>query len=195
MKIGFMGAQSTGKTSTVESMKKLDFFKDFAVLESPSRRLAEKGLLVDGRTTPQQQMNMTLEKCAMDMKTAGTNCISDRTPLDYIAHTEVLFKNNVPGWEEISYEEFCRIKAVKDVVEALEKYDHIFYFPIYWDLVPDGVRSLDEEYRHRIDEMMNMEAERFELKGSLRYVQVPDASPEERALFVQAVVNFPSIIF
>lgn len=196
MKIGFVGAQSTGKTETVKAMKQLEFFKDFTVLESPARRLAEKGLLVDGKTTPKQQLDMTAEKCAMDLETAGTDCISDRTPLDFIAHTCTLFEDNreTYPWKGVLEDNSYWPKTNSLVTEALKTYDYIFYFPIYWNVVPDGVRSVDENYRRRVDEMMKIQAVLFGAKDGLRHIEVPNVSPGERALWIQAIIYFPTVM-
>ena len=139
MKIVFTGAQGTGKTTV------LNYFKEegYNVITEVVRNLAKKGVKInkDGDEKSQTKIFKEYKKIFDE----NTDYISDRCLVDVVAYTVYLAKHG-----KVS-EEFAN-KQLKTLHKyALANPDVYYcYFPVEFDLVDDGVRDMDEEFRAEI---------------------------------------------
>jgi len=152
MRVGFTGAQGTGKTTLMRAVEKSDL--GFTVVPSTARAAAEAGFLVNRDADPMSQLVTTVGRVATEERLFRQNghTISDRTPLDSLAYTLYQGANvwdNLP--EANSY--YMQI-SVDLVMEHMYKYDHIIYFPPLWSPKADGLRDTDIEYQRQIDALI-----------------------------------------
>lgn len=140
-RIIFTGAHGTGKTTILNEFKN----KGKNVITEVVRNLAKDGVKINemGDEKGQKKIFSTYEKLLSEQ----TEYISDRGLIDVLAYSMHLNKKGLVS-----------DKLVKSQFNALKKFvknnqDIIYcYFPIEFDVVDDGVRSLDEDYRKEIDD-------------------------------------------
>lgn len=139
-RIIFTGAQGTGKTTILNDFRN----RGKNVITEVVRNLAKEGIKINemGDEKGQKKIFNTYEKLLSEQ----VEYISDRGLIDVLAYTMHLNKKGLVS-----------DKLVKSQFNALKKFvknnqDIIYcYFPIEFDVVDDGVRSLDEDYRREID--------------------------------------------
>lgn len=139
------GSQSTGK-STV-----LNLFKEagYPVITEVVRNLVkEKGISInkEGTDATQQMVFNTYSKVLSETE----KYVSDRGLTDVISYTAAgVFEGKVNkavlDEQEVQLEEF--VANNPDIVYV--------YFPIEFPVVADGVRSVDEDYRKQIDNLIH----------------------------------------
>lgn len=155
MRIAFTGAQSTGKTTLLEAIKQNEEFRyKYEFIDEITRRMIKKGLKINeagGNTTQLLIMNEHIKNLLYE------DVIMDRCMLDGLVYTDWLhWEGKVKTWV---YE------YAKNVFDHyINRYDLIFYLKPEFDIVDDGVRSVDIKFRNEI-------VERFE--RYVKHVQVP----------------------
>lgn len=143
MKVVFTGAQGTGKTTI------LNHYKDqgFNVITEVVRNLAKKGVKInqDGDEKGQTKIFNEYKKLLADTP----NYFSDRCLLDVTAYTIYLYRAG-----KVS-EDFAN-KQLKNLHKFMLANPDIFYcyFPIEFDLVDDGTRSMDVDFQKEIDSII-----------------------------------------
>lgn len=141
-RIVFTGAQGTGKTTVLK-----EFEKDgFNVITEVVRQLNTKGVKInkDGDEKGQNKIFKTYKDLLSQYDANGY--ISDRCLVDVLAYTMHLADHGQVSKElvEKQFKQLMRFKS--------ENPDVIYcYFPIEFDVVDDGVRDTDEDYRKEID--------------------------------------------
>lgn len=137
MKIVFAGTQSTGKTTLVNKMQESGLFNDYDFVTSIPRSLGNP-FGVDGNDKTQRDIMSThlsnLQK---------PNFIADRGILDCFTYTLYQFNNK-------------KIKASTllnqiDTLNQIVDYDKIFFIRPEFEIVDDGVRSLDKEFQDEVN--------------------------------------------
>jgi len=155
MRIAFTGAQSTGKTTLLEAIKQNEEFRyKYEFIDEITRRMVKKGLKINeagGNTTQLLIMNEHIKNLLYE------DVIMDRCMLDGLVYTDWLhWEGKVKTWV---YE------YTKNVFDHyINRYDLIFYLKPEFNIVDDGVRSVDIKFRNEI-------VERFE--RYVKHVQVP----------------------
>lgn len=142
----FTGASGTGKTTALTLLKsKLP--KEYIYKTGIIRDLAkERGISLNEYATEESQnlifdaYNIFLHKHMFDMY------LNDRCVIDPVAYTMYLVANNKLD-RSILDAQWMKLKAA--VSEGL--LEHVFYFPVNFPLVKDGIRSENEGYRREID--------------------------------------------
>lgn len=140
-KIILTGAQGTGKTSV------LNYFQNTYLnrITEVARNLAKQGVKINegGDGDGQIKIFETYEK----LLNQDIDYISDRGLTDVLAYSFYLYKRGRVSSEVLNNQKM-RVK---------EFFEHnpnilVFYFPIEFDVVSDGVRSTDPDFRNEIDE-------------------------------------------
>ena len=155
MRISFTGAQSTGKTTLLDAIKSNEDYRyNYEFIDEITRRMVKKGLKINeagGNTTQLLIMNEHIKNLLYE------DVIMDRCMLDGLVYTDWLYwEGKVKTWV---YE------YAKNVFDHyINRYDLIFYLKPEFDIVDDGVRSVDIKFRNEI-------VERFE--RYVKHVQVP----------------------
>jgi nicotinamide riboside kinase len=94
------------------------------------------------------------------------NMLTDRTALDGLVYSLYLYKNNKISANTLKY--------VKDVFhEVWIAYDYVFYIEPEFEIVDDGVRSINKQFRDEIADLFETTIEKEKLnmhrvKGSVR---------------------------
>lgn len=164
MRIGITGAQSVGKTTLLNALRSEKFFTSYTICDEVTRRVRSYGLPIneDGTGITQRLiMNEHIYNVFMFDK-----MLTDRTALDGLVYTSYLTKK---GRVDASV-----LKHVRQVFDRVwRKYDHVFYIEPEFDIVDDGVRSVDKNFRDEIAELFDSVIEKEKLsmtrvKGSVR---------------------------
>jgi nicotinamide riboside kinase len=135
-RIALVGASSTGKTTVYELLK--NKLPKYEFINESTRTVAKYGFPINEEGTSETQLaissfhleallqpyNLVLDRCYMDVLVYSKYTGINTSTLNYIQDT----------WDRIKNE-----------------YTHYIYFPIEFDSVDDGVRSVDEEWREKID--------------------------------------------
>lgn len=139
MKLGLTGTISCGKTSLVEALSKLEQFKDYEIATERSKYLRDQGIELNTDSTLKGQLIFAAERSIELMK---PNIITDRSLYDVSSFT--LSAKSIPWYEKRSF--------VDLLMSMRNEYDAIIYVsPEGVELVDNGVRATDPEYRDKID--------------------------------------------
>jgi predicted ATPase len=142
-RIVFTGAQGTGKTTVLKKFES----KGFNVITEIVRQLAQNGVKInkDGDEKGQTKIFKSYKEKLGELSIEGY--ISDRSLVDVTAYTMHLVDQGKISKDYLE-------KQIKQLVRFKNENPDIIYcyYPIEFDVVDDGVRDLDEEYRKTIDE-------------------------------------------
>lgn len=141
MKISFTGAQSTGKTTLLEAIKQNEEFRyEYEFIDEITRRMVKKGLKINeagSNTTQLLIMNEHIKNLLYE------NAIMDRCAVDGVVYTHWLYQQGkVQKWVwEYALNVFNHYK---------DRYSYIFYLKPEFDMVDDGVRSVNIQFRDEV---------------------------------------------
>ena len=177
-RIVFTGAQGTGKTTVLKEFEK----KGMNVITEVVRRLAKTGVKInkDGDEDGQTKIFEVYEYELGYPSNPIDGYISDRCLVDVIAYSMYLAEQG-----KVS-DEFVKDQMNKLIKFKNENPDIAYcYFPIEFDVVADGVRDTDEEFRAAIDHniiavMHEAGIQPIVIKGTV----------EERANKVNRIINW-----
>jgi nicotinamide riboside kinase len=164
MRIGITGAQSVGKTTLLNALRSEKLFKDYIICDEVTRRVRSYGLPINEEGTDVTQ-RLIMNEHIVNVFMHG-NMLTDRTALDGLVYSTYLYKNNQ-----------IAISTMKYVREVFQKvwysYDYVFYIEPEFDIVDDGVRSTNKEFRDEIADLFEATIEKEKLsmlrvKGSVR---------------------------
>lgn len=167
-RIALVGASSTGKTTVYELLKnklpKYDFINE------STRTVGEYGFPINEKGTDATQL--AISSFHLEALLQPYNLVLDRCYMDLVVYSSLM-----PNCSE---ETFNYIIATWNRIKG--EYTHYIYFPIEFDAVDDGVRSVDEKWRQDVDK---------EFYSSLQEVSQPyltvTGSPMQR---VEQILDF-----
>ena len=136
-RIALVGASSTGKTTVYELLK--NKLPKYEFVNESTRTVGSYGFPINEAGTSETQLaissfhleallkpyNLVLDRCFMDVVVYSKYMDIDKSTFNYIEDT----------WNRIKNE-----------------YTHYVYFPIEFDSVDDGVRSINEDWRKEVDQ-------------------------------------------
>jgi len=139
MKIGLCGTMSVGKTTLVNALKELDYFKGYTTRTERSKELMAMGIPLNTDSTFLGQTVFMAERAS---ELLIDNIITDRTIIDVMAFASASKSMDWPD-KEAFYEYAIRL---------IKEYDYIFYVsPEGVEIEDNGIRETDAEYRNEID--------------------------------------------
>lgn len=167
-RIALVGASSTGKTTVYELLK--NKLPKYEFINESTRTVASYGFPINENGTDATQL--AISSFHLEALLKPYNLVLDRCYMDVLVYT--CFMNGIDiGTYQFIQDTWNRIKG---------EYTHYIYFPIEFESVDDGVRSVNEDWRKKIDE-------RF--KSELETVRQPyltiTGSPMQR---VEQILNF-----
>lgn len=143
--INFTGASSTGKTTVLELLKKE--LPEYKINTGVIRELAvQHGLALNESSTEASQSAIFDAYSKFLDDNQDVDYISDRCIIDPLAYTLVLTAQCKLDRDILIYQWNAVQKAVEE-----HKLDYVFYFPIEFANVSDGVRSDDNDFRSETD--------------------------------------------
>lgn len=162
-KIAISGAQSTGKSTLLDALKKE--YIDIKFVGEITRELKNQGYKIneDGNDDTQVQiMNLHKKYCQSNVDT-----IYDRCALDGIVYTHYLFnKGNIS--EEVYN------KSLNIFEEIIKEYDIICYIKPEFNIVDDGERSANVKFRDDIVILFEYYIKKYNLEFILLTGSVQD---------------------
>lgn len=181
--VTFIGAQNTGKSTTVKDLFETLSSKSFSSFVTP--KLSTKNyrdIIKENNLKFNEEGNIYSQRMIFNaLKDEIDECINysptqdnkltlhilDRSPIDALVYTKYLYENKV---SDVTFDDV--VKMYKETVEYCKKLDYIFYIPIYEcrdiKLVPDGFRSLNPEYREKIGFMFDNNIKALNFLGKIQ---------------------------
>lgn len=154
MKIIFIGAQGTGKSTLIEKIQK-DFLPNYIISPSIGRELKQMKLNInlDGNDET-EKMAMTLHKKRFEEQ--GENVLYPRSFIDNLVYTEQVYREGKVSRDTFKY-------CYEQAKEYMPQYEMFFYIPIEFDIEGDGTRSTDKEFQDETDILLQEYIRGFEL--------------------------------
>lgn len=176
MRIGICGSHSTGKTTLVEALRTESIFSDYFFDINVTRWVKAAGFPINQDTNDaSQEINLTKRIVHL---VCHDNIISDRTILDVLAYSAL--SENITD-RSLSYQ--------KKLIEAAVKfYDILIYLPITIELVDDGIRAIDPEYRKEVDIYIQTYLQKYGQTNNKTIIEVT-GSIRERVTKILEVMN------
>lgn len=141
-RVVIVGSFSTGKTTLAESLaRKLDL----PLLPETAREVVELGFRLDKDATPETEALIFLKQYNNELSTP--EFVGDRSLIDVMAYAGWVLDNQ-PRTKEIALWEECERLAERGL---RTNYSHVFYLPIEFPIVLDGLRPDDPEFQKEID--------------------------------------------
>lgn len=145
-------------------MRSEKLFKDYVVCDEVTRRVKSYGLPINEEGTDITQ-RLIMNEHIVNVFMYG-NMLTDRTALDGLVYSAYLYNKNQISANTLKY--------VREVFNKVwHSYDYVFYIEPEFEIVDDGVRSINKQFRDEIAELFEYVIEKENLsmlrvKGSVR---------------------------
>lgn len=141
-RIAIVGSFSTGKTTLAELVAGL---LDLPLLPEAAREVVSLGFKLDKEATPETEALIFLKQYNNEIATE--EFVGDRSLIDVMAYAGWVLENQPPRKEMALWEE-CERLAERNL---RSNYSHVFYLPIEFPIVLDGLRPDDPVFQKEID--------------------------------------------
>ena len=142
LKIGITGTHSVGKTTLLNALRSENVFKDFVICDEVTRWVKTFNIDINEKGTDLSQ-NLIMLKHIHNIFMFD-NILTDRISLDGYVYSKYLYNNN-----KITSDCMHIVRNIHDKIIKTNSYDYIFFLHPDFDIVKDGVRS--ENLQFRID--------------------------------------------
>ena len=167
-RIALVGASSTGKTTVYELLK--NKLPKYEFVNESTRTIGSYGFPINEKGTEATQLAISCFH--LEALLQPYNQVLDRCYMDVLVYSK--FMNKITPMTYLYIEDtWNRIKI---------EYTHYIYFPIEFDSVDDGVRSVNEKWRKQVDDEF-----RVVLEGVRQPYLTITGSPMQR---VEQILNF-----
>lgn len=140
-RVALVGASSTGKTTVYELLKHK--LPKWEFINESTRVVCSYGFPINEEGINETQL--AISNFHLKSLLTPNNLILDRCYLDLLVYTMELEKIDERT-----------IRYISDIwKEIYKEYTHFIYFPIEFNAVDDGQRSVNEEWRKRVDYRFN----------------------------------------
>lgn len=137
-RIALVGASSTGKTTVYELLK--NKLPKYEFVNESTRTVGGYGFPINEEGTDATQL--AISSFHLEALLQPYNLVLDRCYMDVVVYSKFMKNINVSTYNYIE-DTWNRVK---------HEYTHYIYFPIEFDSVDDGVRSVNEIWRKDIDD-------------------------------------------
>jgi len=144
-RIAIVGSFSTGKTTLAEvASSKLGL----PLLPEVAREIVELGFKLDKDATVETETLIFMRQYFNEM--THTDFVGDRSLVDVMAYASWVLEN------QERRKEFALWDTCLDIAKhhLRSQYSHVFYLPIEFGIVPDGLRPMDPDFQADIDRRM-----------------------------------------
>lgn len=163
LRIAIVGSFSTGKTTLAEALaRKLGL----PLLPEVAREIVDLGFKLDKDATPETETLIFLKQYNNELSEPAF--VGDRSLIDSMAYAGWVLANQAPQKEMALWVECERLAERR----LRTNYSHVFYLPIEFPIVLDGLRPDDPSFQKEIDErildILSTHSVRYEtLTGSI----------------------------
>lgn len=175
MRISISGSHSTGKSTVIEALKaNKSISKRFTFVQEVLRSIKKAGFNINEMGNDNTQMlvmSKFLECATMD------NVILDRCALDGLVYSAYLFEKGQIRKNTL--------KIAESIFENV-RYDIMFYIAPEFDIVPDGTRSVNVEFRDRIAELFEEYMEAYKIEP----VRLTGTVEERASQFIDTIAAY-----
>jgi AAA domain-containing protein len=144
-RIAIVGSFSTGKTTLAEVLAR---HLDLPLLPEAAREVVELGFKLDKDATPETEALIFLKQYNNELST--NEFVGDRSLVDVMAYGGWVLDNQ-PRCKETALWDEC-LKLAERRLRG--NYSHVFYLPIEFPIVLDGLRPDDPAFQAEIDERL-----------------------------------------
>jgi predicted ATPase len=142
LRYAISGSHCTGKTTLVKALQDKDIFGKYMYITSMTREAQQLGYKINEQGNDETQLyilNKHLERLV-----ATKPCVLDRSIIDGYTYTKILYESGNISDTVMKY-----AKGLLNV-EFMNRYTKIFYLPPTLQMVNDGLRSTEPEFRKHI---------------------------------------------
>lgn len=166
MRIAFIGTHGTGKTTLIKELAKRPEFSNYFIGEEPMRVVSRMGFKTNTDADDASQLAMM----ALHEHYLGyENLLSDRSVID--AYLYAKYINETTGNVTDS-----RLRLLNEMMfKNIDKYDYLFWCRPDFDLVADGFRSEDKEFRNGIDTRFAWMAQAADIMCNKKFIELTGA--------------------
>ena len=136
-RVALVGASSTGKTTVYELLK--NKLPKYEFINESTRTIGTYGFPINEAGTSETQL--AISSFHLEALLKPGNMVLDRCYMDLLVYCNFM--------DKISKEAHNYIEDTWNRVK--NEYTHYIYFPIEFESVDDGVRSVNEDWRLKID--------------------------------------------
>lgn len=144
-RIALIGSFSTGKTTLGELLSQ---HLELPLLPETARQVIELGFKLDKDATPETETLIFLKQYNNELST--DEFVGDRSLIDVMAYAGWVLDNQ-PRCKETALWDEC-VKLAERRLRG--NYSHVFYLPIEFPIVLDGLRPDDPAFQAEIDERL-----------------------------------------
>ena len=163
-RIAIVGSFSTGKTTLAEVLAR---HLDLPLLPETAREVVELGFKLDKDATPETEALIFLKQYNNELSTG--EFVGDRSLVDVMAYAGWVLDNQSRSKETALWDECVKLAERR----LRSNYSHVFYLPIEFPIVLDGLRPDDPAFQAEIDERLirilkSHDIEYTTVKGSVK---------------------------
>ena len=144
-RIAIVGSFSTGKTTLAEVLARR---LDLPLLPEVAREVVELGFKLDKDATPETEALIFLRQYNNELSTE--EFVGDRSLIDVMAYAGWVLDNQEWRKEMVLWGECIKLAERR----LRTGYSHVFYLPIEFPIVLDGLRPDDPSFQEDIDQRM-----------------------------------------
>jgi GTPase SAR1 family protein len=170
-RVALVGASSVGKTTVYELLK--NELPHYGFKNESTRTVGKYGFPINEAGTSETQL--AISSFHLEALLEPGDVILDRCYLDLL-----VYSGNMKNLSDSAY-----TYILGTWLRVMNQYTHFIYFPIEFNSVDDGVRSINEEWRAKIDAEFKHHLQAIESLGG-DYLTV-SGSPKQR---VEQILNY-----
>jgi len=141
-RIAIVGSFSTGKTTLAEELARR---LDLPLLPEVAREIAALGFKLDKDATPETEALIFLRQFNNELE--EPEFVGDRSLIDVMSYAGWVLDNQPDRKEKLLWQECERLAERR----FRTNYSHVFYLPIEFPIVLDGLRPDDPAFQKDID--------------------------------------------